>query len=36
MSDLLGVGVLIPSGPMAVDDLANRIALFVSAGVNDR
>ena len=27
--------VLIPSGPMAVDDLANRIASFVSAGVKD-
>ena len=25
--------MLIPSGPMAVDDLANRIASFVSAGV---
>ena len=24
-----------PSGPMAVDDLANRIASFVSAGVTD-
>ena len=27
--------VLIPSIPMAVDDLANRIASFVSAGVKD-
>ena len=27
--------MLIPSGPMAVDDLANRIASFVSAGGND-
>ena len=27
--------MLIPSGPMAVDDLANRIASFVSAGVKD-
>ena len=27
--------VLTPSGPMAVDDLANRIASFVSAGVKD-
>ena len=27
--------MVIPSGPMAVDDLANRIASFVSAGVND-
>ena len=26
---------LIPSGPMAVFDLANRIASFVSAGEND-
>ena len=25
----------IPSGPMAVDDLANLIASFVSAGEND-
>ena len=24
-----------PSGPMAVDDLTNRIASFVSAGAND-
>ena len=24
-----------PSGPMAVDDFANRIASFVLAGVND-
>ena len=27
--------MLIPSGPMVVDDLANRIASFVSAGVKD-
>ena len=27
--------MLIPSGPMAVDDLAIRIASFVSAGVED-
>ena len=27
--------MLIPSGPMAVDDLANRISFFVSAGEND-
>ena len=27
--------MLIPSGPMAVDDLVNRIASFVSAGMND-
>ena len=27
--------MLIPSGPMAVDDLANQIASFVSAGVID-
>ena len=27
--------VLIPSGPIAVDDLTNRIASFVSAGVKD-
>ena len=27
--------MLIPSGPMAVNDLANRIASFVSAGVKD-
>ena len=27
--------MLIPSCPMAMDDLANRIASFVSAGVND-
>ena len=27
--------MLIPSGPMAEDDLANRIAFFVSAGVKD-
>ena len=27
--------VLIPSGPKAVHDLANRIASFVSAGVKD-
>ena len=27
--------MLIPSGPMAVDDLANRIASFVSTGEND-
>ena len=27
--------MLIPSGPMTVDDLANRIASFVSAGVKD-
>ena len=27
--------MLIPSGPKAVDDLANRIASFVSAGEND-
>ena len=26
--------MLIPSGPMAVDDFANRIASFVSAGEN--
>ena len=27
--------MLIPSGSMAVDHLANRIASFVSAGEND-
>ena len=27
--------MLIPSGPMAEDDLANRIASFMSAGVKD-
>ena len=27
--------VLIPSGPIAVDDLANQIASFVSACVKD-
>ena len=27
--------MLIPTGPMAVDHLANRIASFVSAGVED-
>ena len=27
--------VHIPSGPMAVDDLVNRIASFVSAGVKN-
>ena len=27
--------VLFPSGPMAVDDLVNRIATFESAGVKD-
>ena len=27
--------VLIPSGPMVVDDLVNWIASFVSAGVKD-
>ena len=27
--------VLIPSGSMAEDDLANRITAFVSAGVKD-
>ena len=27
--------VLIPSGPISFDDLANRIASFVSAGVKD-
>ena len=27
--------MLIPSGPMAVDDLANRIASFVLAGLSD-
>ena len=27
--------MLIPSGPMAVDDLANQIASFVSAGMKD-
>ena len=27
--------VFIPSGPMAVDYLANRITSFVSAGVKD-
>ena len=27
--------MLIPSGPMAVDDLANRIASFVLAGENN-
>ena len=27
--------MFIPSGPMAVDDLAKRIASFVSAGVID-
>ena len=29
------VMVLDPSGPMAVNDLANRIAPFVSAGEKD-
>ena len=27
--------MLLPSGPMAVDDLANRFASFVLAGVKD-
>ena len=27
--------MLIPSGLMVVDDLANRIACFVAAGAND-
>ena len=27
--------MLIPSGPIAVNDLANRIASFVSAGMKD-
>ena len=27
--------MLIPSDPMAVDELVNRIASFVSAGVKD-
>ena len=27
--------MLIPSGPMAVDDLANRITSFLSADVKD-
>ena len=27
--------MLIPSGPMAVEDLANRIASFVLVGVKD-
>ena len=27
--------MLIPSGPLAVDDLANRIASFVLAGENE-
>ena len=27
--------MLIPSGPMAVDDLTNRIASLVSSGVKD-
>ena len=27
--------MLVPSGPMAVDDLANRIASFVSVSVKD-
>ena len=27
--------MLTPSGPMAVNDFANRIASFVSAGEND-
>ena len=27
--------MLIPSGPMAVDDLVNRIASFVSPGENN-
>ena len=27
--------MLIPSGPMAVEDLANRISSFVSAGVKN-
>ena len=27
--------VLVPSSPMAVDDLANRFAYLVSAGVED-
>ena len=27
--------MLIPSDPIAVDDLSNRIASFVSAGVKD-
>ena len=31
----LRLSVLIPSGPMVVDDLANRIASFVSAGMKD-
>ena len=35
MSELIEVGVPIPSGPMAADDLANRITFFVSACVND-
>ena len=35
MSDFLGAGVLIPLVPMAVGDLANRIASFVSVGEKD-
>ena len=27
--------MLIPSGPMAVDELANRLTSFVSAGTKD-
>ena len=27
--------MLIPSGPISVDDLANRISSFVSTGVKD-
>ena len=27
--------MLIPSGPIAVDDLANRTAYFLSEGAND-
>ena len=35
MSEFMRWRVLIPSSPMAVDDLANRIDYFVSAGVKD-
>ena len=35
MSELLEVGELIPSGPTAVDDMANRLDSFVSVGVKD-
>ena len=35
MSGLLELKSAHPSGQMAVDDMANRIASFVWAGVND-